>query len=78
MFRLDYVAGTVPTDLTSCFKANIEMLDGMPVVTWDPNLNTNGVTRIYKVLGKEHLSGPVWTCPTNSLHRFSKVSVEMP
>ena len=74
----DYVAGTVPTDLTSRFKANIEMLDGMPVVTWDPNLNTNGVTRIYKVLGKEHLSDPVWTCPTNSLHRFFKVSVEMP
>ena len=74
----DYVAGTDPTNATSRFTAKIEMVDGAPVVTWEPNLNTNGVIRTYKVFGKENLSDPFWSCPTNSLHRFFKVSVELP
>ena len=35
--------------------------------------------RTYKVYGKETLDGGgEWQYPTNSLHRFFKVSVEMP
>ena len=75
----DYVAGTDPTNLTSRFAAKIEMVDGAPVVTWEPDLNTNGVIRTYKVYGKETLNGGgEWQYPTNSLHRFFKVMVEMP
>ena len=75
----DYVAGTDPTNLTSRFMAKINMVDGAPVVTWEPDLNTNGAIRTYKVYGKETLEGGGgWQYPTNSLHRFFKVTVEMP
>ena len=75
----DYVAGTDPTNVTSRFTAKIEMKDGVPVVTWEPDLNTNGIIRTYKVYGSETLNGGGnWQYPTNSLHRFFKVTVEMP
>ncbi|MBQ3341744.1 MAG: hypothetical protein IJG84_07590 [Kiritimatiellae bacterium] len=55
------------------------MQDDTPIVTWNPNLNTNGVVRTYKVYGSETLeNGGSWQYPTNSLHRFFKVTVEMP
>lgn len=75
----EFVAGTNPTNETSVFTAKIEMKDGEPVVTWEPNLNTNSIERLYKVYGKETLSpAEEWAYPTNSLHRFFKVTVEMP
>ena len=76
----DYVAGTDPTNLASRFTAKIEMLDGVPIVTWVPDLNENGSKseRLYKVYGKENLTDAAWAYPTNSLHRFFKVTVEMP
>ena len=75
----NYVAGTDPTNLASRFIAKVEMVDGVSVVTWEPDLNTNGVIRTYKVYGKEMLKGGgEWQYPTNSLHRFFKVTVEMP
>lgn len=74
-----YVAGISPTNETAKFAAKIEMKDGTPVVTWEPNLNTNGIVRIYKVYGSETLeNGGDWQYPTNSLHSFFKVTVEMP
>ena len=74
-----FVAGISPTNENSRFTAKIEMVDGAPVVKWEPDLNTNGVIRAYKVYGKETLqSGGEWQYPTNSLHRFFKVTVEMP
>ena len=74
----EWVAGTDPTNAASRFEAKIEMRDGVPIVTWEPDLNTNGVIRTYKVYGKESLADAVWAYPTNSLHRFFKVTVEMP
>lgn len=75
----EFVAGTDPTNEASVLTAKIVMVDGAPVVTWEPNLNTNGVERLYKVHGKESLSSEEdWAYPTNSLHRFFKVTVEMP
>ena len=74
-----YVAGISPTNETAKFTAKIEMKDGAPIITWGPNLNTNGVIRTYKVYGSETLeNGGDWQYPTNSLHRFFKVTVEMP
>jgi hypothetical protein len=75
----EFVAGTDPTNETSVLTAKIDIQDGVPVVTWEPNLNTNSIERLYKVYGKETLSSTEeWTYPTNSLHRFFKVTVEMP
>ena len=74
-----YVAGINPTNEAARFTAKIELKDGAPVVTWDPNLNTNGIVRIYKVYGNRTLdNGGAWQYPTNSLHRFFKVKAEMP
>ena len=73
--------GTDPTNETSRFEAKIEMKDGVPVVTWEPDLNENGTKseRLYKVYGREGLGdGSPWQYPTTSLHRFFKVTVEMP
>ena len=74
-----FVAGISPTNVAAQFTAKIEMKDGVPIVTWEPDLNTNGIMRTYKVYGSETLeSGGDWQYPTNSLHRFFKVTVEMP
>ncbi|MBQ3343644.1 MAG: hypothetical protein IJG84_17215, partial [Kiritimatiellae bacterium] len=70
--------GLVPTNLESTLKARIEMQGETPIVTWDPNLNEDGVERrLYKVYGSETLeNGGEWQYPTNSLHRFFKALVE--
>ena len=74
-----YVTGVSPTNEAAKFSAKIEMKDGAPVVTWKPDLNTNGIVRIYKVYGSETLeNGGEWQYPTNSLHKFFKVTVEIP
>ena len=74
----EFVAGLDPTNENSRFEAKIEMVDGAPVVTWEPNLNTNGIIRLYKVYGRESLTDGNWQYPTNSLHRFFRVDVDMP
>jgi len=74
-----FVAGINPTDETAEFKATIAITNGVPYVIWNPNLNTNGEARLYKVWGRENLQDDFhWEYPTNSLHRFFKVTVEMP
>ena len=74
-----YVAGISPTNETAKFTAAIEMVDGVPQITWSPNLNRNGIERTYTIWGKTNLmDGVEWECPTNSAHRFFKVTVEMP
>ncbi|MGN0889509.1 MAG: chitobiase/beta-hexosaminidase C-terminal domain-containing protein [Kiritimatiellia bacterium] len=71
-----YVAGLDPEDPAAEFKARIEMVDGVPVVTPSPDLKG---ARVYKVLGKTSLEDAgEWQYPTNALHRFFKISVEMP
>lgn len=76
----EFVAGTDPTNEASVLTATIEVRDGAPVVTWDPDLNESGTKseRLYKIYGKENLTDSSWAYPTNSLHRFFKVTVEMP
>ena len=76
-----WVAGTNPTNTVSVFTAKIDMRDGVLVVTWEPDLNENGTKseQLYKVYGRESLGDDSpWQYPTNSLHRFFKVTVEMP
>ena len=82
----DYVAGTDPTDPTSVFKASVKMADGVPKVTWSPDL---GAERVYRVLGAKGLGdaagethcGTVWEVVTEETKgdcKFFKVEVEMP
>lgn len=74
-----FVAGISPTNEAARFTARIEMQDDTPIVTWKPDLNTNGVVRTYKIYGSETLeNGGSWQYPTNSLHHFFRVTVEMP
>ena len=51
-----YVAGISPTNETAKFTAAIEMVDGVPQITWSPNLNTNGIERTYSIWGKTNLT----------------------
>ncbi len=74
----DYVIGTTPTDKKDVLRAMISLEDGVPFVSWTPDLNTNGEIRVYRVFGKKQLTDPIWMYPTNSSHRFFKVKVEMP
>ena len=75
----DYVAGTIPTNADSVFTAKIDMVDGVANITWEPDLNEGGTKdiRIYKIWGKQFLDDAEWSYPTDSLHRFFRVSVEL-
>ena len=73
-----YVAGTDPTNENSRFLARIEMRGDGPFVSWSPDLNSNGIERIYTIWGKENLTDSAWHSPTNTADRFFKISVEMP
>ena len=74
-----FVAGLDPTNANSRFTSTIEFENGFPIIRWEPNLNEDGNERIYTIYGRASLDdGDGWTTPTNSLHRFFKVGVEMP
>lgn len=81
----DYVAGTDPSKEESIFKATIDFVNGEPVVSWDPDLNENGMkdVRKYVTLGCENIGGE-WTDMSlvpkeeKSKYHFFKVKVEMP
>ena len=71
-----YVAGVDPESPTNDFTVSINMIDGMPEITWSPDLKES---RKYMIWGKATLDdSSSWQYPTNSLHRFFKVTVEMP
>ena len=73
----DFIAGTDPSDESDVFNVTISISNGLPVVEWHPNLNTNGANRVYTIYGKETLDDE-WVTPTNSLSHFFKVDVAMP
>ena len=71
-----YLAGLVPTDAQSTFRALIAMRDGKPVVTWTPDL---GDARVYTVYGARNL-GEAWQQVTDAPRdfRFFRVTVALP
>ena len=85
------VIGLEPMAADARFVATIEMVGGVPKVTWSPDL---GVERVYRVLGAKGwetpvredadgtgLGGTVWKVVTEETkrdYRFFKVAVEMP
>ena len=77
----DYVAGTDPTDLADAFRATISMVDGEPVVSWEPVLSSEeAARRTYTVFGRQSLYSGDWT-PVAAGHardyNFFKVTVQM-
>ena len=77
-----YVAGIDPTDVTAEFVTKIEMVDGKPVITWEPDMNKgSGKTgvRTYKLLGSTDLK--TWEEVADDAeenYNFFKVEVSMP
>ena len=77
-----YVAGIDPTSATAKFVTKIEMVDGKPVITWEPDMNDGiGKTgvRTYKILGSTDLK--TWTevaDESEANFNFFKVEVSMP
>ena len=76
-----YVAGLVPTDPTSRFRATIEIdANGKMVVTWKPDLREANPPRTYIEYGKEKLTDAEWTPVTaenRDAMRFFKVGVKI-
>lgn len=77
----DYVAGTDPTNEKDVFRASITMSDGMPVISYTPELGEAEATkRKYTVWGKVRLQDSAWVQIEGGdepNYNFFKVSVEM-
>ena len=77
-----YVTGIDPTDATAKFVTKIEMVNGKPIITWEPDMNDGaGKTgvRTYKILGSTDLK--TWTEVADEAEanfNFFKVEVSMP
>ena len=66
------LAGLDPDDADDKFTTYVTMSNGVPHITWSPNLPG----RTYIIKGKASLADPQWVSPTNSTHRFFKVEIE--
>ena len=73
-----YVAGFNPTDPQGKLVASVAISNGMVCVSWEPNLNTGVLTRIYKVFGRTCFEKGEWETSAKAWHRFFKVLVTMP
>lgn len=77
----DYVAGTDPTDLDDVFRATIEIVEGVPVVSWSPVLSAEeAAKRTYTVYGRKSILSTAWEAvPAGHAadYNFFKVVVRM-
>lgn len=76
----DFVAGTDPLDASSKFEAVISLVDGIPIVTWKPELSPEqAALRKYTTYGKASLSDEKWNEVVGDAakYNFFKVTVEM-
>lgn len=72
-----YVAGLDPENDESVFKSYIELKDGIPEITWHPDL---GAVRKYTILGKKTLVEKDWMpvdAGDQKKFNFFKVKVEL-
>jgi hypothetical protein len=75
-----YVAGLEPEEENSKFQAKIEMVDGKPVVKWEPDTPELRATREYITYGKKTLHDHEWTPVTDDTkgqYNFFKVEVKL-
>jgi uncharacterized repeat protein (TIGR02543 family) len=70
----EYVSGSAPTNRESVFMSLISLSNGVPRVTWVPDL---GTSRVYTVYGRTNLTEGTWGA-TNADSRFFRVNVWMP
>lgn len=72
-----YVTGFDPADPDDGnLEVMISVTNGVPYLTWTPDLGASA--RKYTIWGRRSLDGDSsWETPTNSLHRFFKVGVDM-
>ncbi|MEI7900459.1 MAG: hypothetical protein WCK89_09400, partial [bacterium] len=70
----EYVAGSNPTNRESVLRILIAVSNGLPWLTWTPDL---GTARVYMIEGRTNLADSVWG-PTNDESRFFRVKVQMP
>ena len=73
-----FVAGLSPEIPESDLKVFITLTNGVPHISWSPDLNTNGIVRQYTVLGRPDLSDASDWAPATDAHRFFKVRVDIP
>ena len=76
----DFIAGTNPIDSDSKFEVSITLVDGLPVITWTPELSSEqAALRNYTVYGKSNLNDAEWSVVDGDEGRYSffKVGVEM-
>ena len=77
----DYVAGTNPTDISDTFRATVSIVDGEPVVSWEPTLSAaEAAKRTYTILGRQSLRSGNWEAVSEGQsgnYNFFKVTVEM-
>ena len=65
-------------DVESRLKMVIEIVDGEVRVGWRPNLNEDGVTRVYTLYGRSDLGTGDWEHPIKPTHKFFKVKDSLP
>ena len=76
----DYVAGTDPTDENDIFKASVTLVDGVPHVSYTPELSeAEKAKRKYTTYGKARLQDTEWSVVDDDAdkYNFFKVTVEM-
>lgn len=77
----DFVAGTDPFDSDSVFSVTIEMVEGVPVVSWEPKLSAaDEAKRHYQMFGRGELKDGEWEPVPDGMeadYNFFRVSVEM-
>lgn len=77
----DYAAGTNPLESDSQFRATIDMVDGKPVIGWDPALTEPETDRRrYQFFGRLDLGEGEWEAIPDGHeedYNFFRVSVEM-
>ena len=77
----EFLAGTDPSDDDSTFRATISLVDGRPVIGWQPDLNAGGTRQVrrYTTYGKRTLLDRDWTVVPEgheSDFNFFKVEVD--
>ena len=86
----EYVAGTVPTNAASVFRATLEQVGGQMSVHWTPDLTSAVPARVYSVFGVSNLVNGFSSTPATNLpagtpvpvqslapYRFFKIGVEL-
>jgi len=80
----DFVAGTDPTNPDDKFTASITLVEGVPVVSYTPELtDEQKALREYRTFGKKQLQDKDWTDiadvdgEAKKPYNFFKVTVEM-